>query len=59
MLNRKEAPSIVDTVNLNLQLKPTEKFTLDNGVEVYAVSASGTGIVGPMVTQYTPNPLFW
>ncbi|MBS1628102.1 MAG: insulinase family protein [Bacteroidetes bacterium] len=45
MLNRKEAPSIVDTVNLNLQLKPTEKFTLDNGVEVYAVNAGAQEVI--------------
>jgi zinc protease len=39
MLNRKQAPEIVDAVNFDLRLKPADKFTLDNGVEVYAVNA--------------------
>lgn len=45
MLNRKEAPPIVDTVNLNLQLKHAEKFTLDNGVDVYAVNAGAQEVI--------------
>jgi predicted Zn-dependent peptidase len=39
MLNRKQAPHIYDPVEFILSLPPCEKFTLDNGVEVYAVNA--------------------
>ncbi len=36
--NRKSAPEIIDAVNLQLELKPYESFTLDNGVPVYTVN---------------------
>lgn len=39
MLQRHIAPPIVDAVDLNLQLKPYEYFTLDNGVPVYSINA--------------------
>ncbi len=39
MLNRKQAPHIYDPVEFVLNLPPCEKFTLDNGVDVYAVNA--------------------
>ncbi|OJU27940.1 MAG: peptidase M16 [Sphingobacteriales bacterium 41-5] len=39
MLNRNIAPPIVDAVDFNLQLQPYQKYTLKNGVEVYAVDA--------------------
>jgi predicted Zn-dependent peptidase len=39
MLQRNIAPPIKDAVDLNLQLPPYEKFTLDNGVPVYTVNA--------------------
>lgn len=39
MLNRKEAPEIKDAIDFNLQLKEAEVFTLDNGVQVYAINA--------------------
>jgi zinc protease len=38
-MNRTLAPLIKDAVDLDLQLTPYQKFTLDNGVEVYAVDA--------------------
>ncbi len=38
-LNRKKTPVIKDAVEFNLTLKPYEKYTLDNGIEVYAVDA--------------------
>ena len=37
-VNRKIAPPITDAVNFHLELKPYEKFTLDNGLPVYAVN---------------------
>jgi predicted Zn-dependent peptidase len=45
MLNRKKSPAIVDAVELNLQLKPYTKFTLDNGVEVYSIHAGTQEVV--------------
>jgi zinc protease len=39
MLDRTKAPKIKDAVELELQLKAAEKFTLDNGVEVYSINA--------------------
>ncbi len=38
-LNRKAAPPIKDAIDFQLTLKPYEKFTLDNGIDVYAVHA--------------------
>lgn len=39
MLDRTVAPPIVDAVDFNLQLQPYQKYTLKNGIEVYAVNA--------------------
>lgn len=39
MINRKAAPVITDATDFHLTLKPFEKYTLDNGVEVYSVNA--------------------
>ncbi len=39
MLNRKQVPHIYDPVEFTLTLPPCDKFTLDNGVDVYAVNA--------------------
>lgn len=38
MINRKKAPAIKDPVSFNLQLKPYDFYTLDNGTPVYAVN---------------------
>jgi zinc protease len=35
-LDRTLAPNIKDAVDFDIQLKPCQKYTLDNGVEVYA-----------------------
>jgi zinc protease len=45
MLNRKSAPPIVDAVNFSLQLKPYNKFTLSNGVEVYTINAGAEDVI--------------
>jgi len=45
MLNRKKSPKIIDAVELDLQLKPYTKFTLDNGVEVYSIHAGAQEVV--------------
>lgn len=45
MLNRKEAPAIVDAVEMKLQLKPYEHFTLGNGVPVYSIDAGAQEVL--------------
>ncbi|MEO6316061.1 MAG: pitrilysin family protein [Chitinophagaceae bacterium] len=45
MLNRTTAPPIKDAIDFNLQLKPYQKFTLDNGIEVYAVDAGAEEVM--------------
>lgn len=44
-LDRTQAPSIVDTVDLTLKLKPYEKYVLKNGIEVYAVDAGAEEVM--------------
>ena len=45
MLNRKQAPPIVDAVNFNLSLKPYEAYQLDNGIKVYAIDAGAEEVL--------------
>lgn len=45
MINRKQAPHIYDPVEFHLNLPPYQKFTLDNGVEVYAVNAGEEEVI--------------
>lgn len=45
MLNRKSAPEIIDAVNMKLQLKPYDHFTLDNGVPVYSIDAGAQEVL--------------
>jgi predicted Zn-dependent peptidase len=45
MLNRLEAPAIKDAIDFDLQLKPYTKYTLDNGVEVYAIDAGEEEVI--------------
>ena len=44
-VDRKKNPPIVDAVNFKLNLKPYQKFVLDNGVEVYAVDAGAEEVL--------------
>ena len=44
-VDRKYAPPIIDAVNFHLELKPSEKFTLDNGVPVYAINAGAEDVM--------------
>jgi predicted Zn-dependent peptidase len=44
-INRKQPPYIKDAVDFNLQLKPYEKFVLDNGVEVYSINAGAEDVL--------------
>ncbi len=43
--DRKQAPGIVDAVDLNLKLRPAEKYSLKNGVEVYAINAGAEEVM--------------
>ena len=55
MLNRTEAPQIVDAVNFNLHLKPYKKFTLKNGVDVYTVEAGPEDVMSIEWVYYAGN----
>lgn len=45
MINRKTAPAILDAVDMKLQLRPYEYFTLDNGVPVYSIDAGAQEVL--------------
>ncbi|MBM3415956.1 MAG: insulinase family protein [Bacteroidetes bacterium] len=55
MPDRKQAPPIVDAVNFELKLKQAEKFSLDNGVEVYAVNAGAEEVLSVEWVFYAGN----
>lgn len=44
-LNRTQPPHIKNAVELELKLKPYEKFTLNNGADVYAVDAGAEEVL--------------
>lgn len=39
MLDRKQTPKIVDAVDMQIKLPPYQKYTLDNGVEIFSIDA--------------------
>ena len=45
MLDRKQSPSIIDAVNFDLRLKQVERYTLRNGIEVYAINAGAEEVM--------------
>lgn len=45
IMDRKQAPEIIDSVDLDLQLKKADTFQLDNGVPVYAINAGAQEVV--------------
>ncbi|MBC7890305.1 MAG: insulinase family protein [Ferruginibacter sp.] len=45
MIDRAISPLIKDAIEFNLQLKPYEKFVLDNGVELYAINAGAQEVL--------------
>lgn len=55
MPDRKQAPEIVDAVNFDLQLKPLERFTLRNGVEVFAINAGAEEVLSVEWVFYAGN----
>ena len=54
-MNRKIAPIIKDAVEFNLQLKPYQKFTLDNGVPVYSIDAGAQDVIQVELVFYAGN----
>lgn len=44
-IDRKTPPRIKDAIEFNLQLKPCEKATLKNGVDVYAINAGAEDVL--------------
>ena len=54
-MNRKTAPLIKDAVEFDLQLKPCEHFTLDNGVKVYTIDAGDQEVVQVELVFYAGN----
>ena len=45
MMDRTVSPEIKDAIEFDVQLKPYEKFTLDNGIQVYAVDAGAQDVL--------------
>lgn len=54
-VDRKIAPPITDAVNFHLELKPYEKFTLDNGLPVYAVNAGAEEVMMVEMVFFSGN----
>src|SRR6476661_8150490 len=54
-INRKEPPRIKDAIEFNLTLKPYEKHTLNNGVEVYAINAGAEDVLQVEWVFYAGN----
>jgi len=54
-VDRKKAPPIIDAVNFHLELKPSEKFTLDNGVPVYAINAGAEEVMSVEIVFFAGN----
>jgi zinc protease len=55
MLNRTNPPDIKDAVDFDLELKPYEKFVLNNGVEVYTIDAGEQDVLQMEMVFYAGN----
>ena len=55
MLDRIQPPPIVDAVEFNLQLKPCQRFSLKNGVDVYAVDAGAEEVMSVECVFFAGN----
>lgn len=55
MLNRTSPPHIKDAIEFNLELKPYEKFVLDNGIELYAIDAGAQDVLQMEMVFYAGN----
>lgn len=54
-MNRKIAPNIKDAVEYTLNLKPYDHYTLDNGIDVYAVNAGAQEVLQLELVFYAGN----
>ena len=54
-MNRKTAPHIKDAIEFNLELKPYQHFTLDNGVPVYTIDAGAQEVLQIELVFYAGN----
>ena len=54
-MNRKIAPGIKDAIDYTLELKPCERFELDNGIPVYAVNAGAQDVLQMEMVFYAGN----
>ena len=54
-VDRKIAPPITDAVNFHLELKPYDKFALDNGVPVYAINAGAEEVMSLEIVFFAGN----
>ncbi len=54
-MNRKSAPHIKDAIEFELQLKPYQHFTLNNGVPVYAIDAGAQDVLQVELVFYAGN----
>ncbi|MDB5252189.1 MAG: insulinase family protein [Flaviaesturariibacter sp.] len=54
-LDRKNPPVIKDAVEFDLKLKPCQRYTLANGVEVYAIDAGAEDVVQVECVFYAGN----
>ena len=54
-MDRTSAPQIKDAIDFNLHLKKCEKFTLDNGVQVYAINAGEQEVLQLELVFYAGN----
>ena len=54
-MNRKISPVIKDAVDYKLELKPCEKFELDNGIPVYAINAGAQDVLQIEMVFYAGN----
>ncbi len=55
MLNRTQAPPIIDATEFNLKLKRYNYFELDNGVPVYAIDAGAQDVLQVEMVFYAGN----
>lgn len=53
--DRRLAPAIVDAVDFKLELKPYNKFNLDNGVPVYSIDAGAEDVLMIEIVFFSGN----
>jgi predicted Zn-dependent peptidase len=54
-MDRQIPPAITDAVNFHLELKPHQKYFLDNGIPVYAVNAGAEEVMSVELVFFSGN----